>query len=142
MYSITREYNFSAAHRIEGHPKCGRLHGHNYLVKVTLFQRVTGVKGMIMDYADLDKEVKPIIDAMDHRYLISHDNIKRGDPYAELAMRLGHEYVLLCDYSTAEQLSMMLHNTIWVRISRPPQMLLVEVIEAPKSSATYTEAET
>lgn len=40
-YEITKEFHFSASHQLdylpEGH-QCKRLHGHNYIVKVTLAQ--------------------------------------------------------------------------------------------------------
>ncbi|HLE81832.1 MAG TPA: 6-carboxytetrahydropterin synthase, partial [Dehalococcoidia bacterium] len=35
-HSITKTYWFSAAHMLVGHPKCGRMHGHNYRVDVTV----------------------------------------------------------------------------------------------------------
>ena len=39
MNTISKEFHFSASHQLfglkEGHP-CGRLHGHNYIVKIFL----------------------------------------------------------------------------------------------------------
>ena len=82
MVVIAREYSFSAAHRIEGHPKCGRLHGHNYKVIVEVRRRdrdSVDDKGMVIDFGDLDNVVKPIINRFDHRYLVSDSN--RHNPH-------------------------------------------------------------
>jgi 6-pyruvoyltetrahydropterin/6-carboxytetrahydropterin synthase len=39
MYTISKEFNFSASHQLLGlikdHP-CGRIHGHNYTLKIFL----------------------------------------------------------------------------------------------------------
>jgi 6-pyruvoyltetrahydropterin/6-carboxytetrahydropterin synthase len=68
---ITATYTFEAAHFLpkvhDGH-KCRRLHGHNYRVDVS----VTGgldERGFVLDYAELDGIVQPIIDELDHRCL-------------------------------------------------------------------------
>lgn len=70
-HSISREYHFDAAHRLPQLPpdhKCHHLHGHTYKVEVV----VTGPRderGFVIDYAELDRSVKPIIDGFDHKYL-------------------------------------------------------------------------
>lgn len=70
--TIRRVYYAEAAHRLtagvpEGH-KCRRLHGHRYVVTVA----VSGVvqdDGMVVEYADLDRVVRPIIKCVDHHDL-------------------------------------------------------------------------
>jgi len=72
---ISKAWSFDAAHRlyVDEWPldkndrvfgKCTRPHGHTYNLDVT----VTGpvVDGMILNYFDLDKIVRPIIDRLDH----------------------------------------------------------------------------
>lgn len=70
MVTITRRYEFDAAHRIANHPKCGNIHGHRYAVEVT----VTGERderGLIMDFADIDAALgKWINDNLDHAFLV------------------------------------------------------------------------
>src|SRR3990172_331186 len=105
MYKISRTYTFSAAHRIEGHPKCGRLHGHNYKVTVTLSGETLPDDGMLMDFGVLDEVTKPYFDQeFDHRYLVSEQNIDADDPYIESAPQ-GHICYLLTRTSTAETLA-------------------------------------
>lgn len=59
---------FSAAHSIPGHQKCGRLHGHNFKVEVEIEGEIKE-NGMVMDFYDLKKELKNILEELDHRIL-------------------------------------------------------------------------
>ena len=69
---IYREFTFEAAHRLpnvpEGH-KCARLHGHSYKVTVHIDGPVEQDTGWVMDFGDLKRTVKPLIDQLDHYYL-------------------------------------------------------------------------
>ncbi len=81
MISISKQYSFDAAHQLyrtdwdEGmnldvFGKCARLHGHTYTLEVTVEGKVDSVTGMILNYFDLDKVVKPLVDGeFDHRDL-------------------------------------------------------------------------
>jgi len=60
---------FSSAHFLVGHPKCGRLHGHNWLVTVE-FKGKIGEDGMIVDFIDVKNHLKKIIEPLDHKLLI------------------------------------------------------------------------
>jgi 6-pyruvoyltetrahydropterin/6-carboxytetrahydropterin synthase len=72
MYTITKEFHFSAAHQLEGLPishPCARLHGHNYVVKVILKSDFLDEVGFVKDYRELDI-VKSWIDGnLDHKNL-------------------------------------------------------------------------
>lgn len=111
MFRISREYSFSAAHRLEGHPKCGRLHGHNYHVTVELGTIALPKSSMVMDYGELDGIVKSIIKAMDHRYLVSRSNVKNLCPYTLIAKQSAPDHIFsMKSYyaSTAESLAHMI----------------------------------
>ncbi len=60
--------SFSAAHSIPGHKKCGKVHGHNFKVEVEVAGEVKE-NGMVMDFFDLKREVKEVIDKFDHTLL-------------------------------------------------------------------------
>lgn len=140
MNTISREYWFSAAHRIEGHPKCGRLHGHNYRVVVSI-SGPTDNKGMVLDYGVMDEIFKPIIDRLDHRYMISDDNACSGtDPYASAAMAADHGVMLNIPFSTAECLAYSFHNQIMRELVERGYRLdvKIQVDETPKSTAVYS----
>lgn len=59
--------SFSAAHSIPGHKKCGRIHGHNFLVSVEVEGEVKN--GMVMDFFDLKKLLREVIERFDHSLL-------------------------------------------------------------------------
>ena len=55
---------FAAAHIIAGHPKCGRMHGHNY----QLLAKVYGKSGEWLDFEEVKRTVDGFIDEKyDHR---------------------------------------------------------------------------
>lgn len=50
--------------------KCARLHGHTYHLDVVITGLVNPSTGMILNYFDLDRVVKPYVDeVLDHRFL-------------------------------------------------------------------------
>lgn len=141
-YIIQREYWFCAAHRLEGHEKCGRLHGHNYKAVVYL-SRPELSEGMVLDFALLDRACKPIIDELDHKYLISESNRLSDDPYAEIARNQGHAVDMTITYSTAEEIATYLQSEIhnWmVEVEHMPDCTVqVWIWETYKSGATHTD---
>ncbi len=72
--SITKQFKFEAAHKLTNHDgKCRNLHGHSYLLEITIDGPIieSGPKeGMIMDFSDISKIVESeIINQWDHQYL-------------------------------------------------------------------------
>ena len=57
---IARLYKreFAAAHIIAGHPRCGRMHGHNY----QLLAKVYGQSGEWLDFEEIKRNVDKFID--------------------------------------------------------------------------------
>lgn len=72
--TISKRFDFDAAHRLpnvpEGH-KCGRMHGHTYVVELVLSGVVEpdGPDGWFIDYAEIAKAWTPMHDKLDHRVL-------------------------------------------------------------------------
>jgi 6-pyruvoyltetrahydropterin/6-carboxytetrahydropterin synthase len=74
---ICATYSFEAAHHLpnlpDGH-KCKRMHGHNYKVDVSVVGEID-TRGFVLDYAELDAIVQPLIDKLDHRLLNDIDGL-------------------------------------------------------------------
>ncbi len=69
-FELNIELEFCAAHILVGHKgKCANLHGHNYRVEVCVSGEHLDSLGMLIDFADLKKEVKAVINNLDHKYL-------------------------------------------------------------------------
>ena len=71
MFEIFKTYRFEAAHFLpflpDGH-KCKRLHGHSYKVTVCV-QGDLNEDHMVIEFEEIDKVVKPIIEELDHTNL-------------------------------------------------------------------------
>ena len=69
---IYKDITFEAAHLLpnlpDGH-KCRRLHGHSFLVRITLDGLVDKEIGWVKDFSEIKKAFMPIYDQLDHRYL-------------------------------------------------------------------------
>lgn len=69
--TITKDFTFAAAHHLRGlaeDHKCGRQHGHGYVVRVELTGTVSEV-GFVTDYADLSKFGAWLDNTLDHQDL-------------------------------------------------------------------------
>jgi 6-pyruvoyltetrahydropterin/6-carboxytetrahydropterin synthase len=69
---VSKWYEFEAAHSLPHLPwthKCHRLHGHSYKVQVTCAGAVDPDLGWVIDYGDISKVVRTIIEAIDHTNL-------------------------------------------------------------------------
>lgn len=69
---LYKDFTFEAAHHLpnvpEGH-KCGRLHGHSFVVRLEITGEVDEYTGWIIDFAEIKAIFKPILDRLDHYYL-------------------------------------------------------------------------
>jgi len=116
MFTISKQFTFSASHQLIGLPddhQCSRLHGHNYVVEVELQAEALNVHGFVRDYGDL-KDLKEWLDAtFDHRHL--------NDYFGDTP-------------STAENLARTVYA--WCA-ERWPETTAVRVSETPKTWAEY-----
>lgn len=81
--TITRRYHFESAHFLPLVPdrhKCKRLHGHNYIMDVTVSGSIDAV-GFLIDFWDLDRYVSPLVTYVDHRLLNDVEGLE--NPTAE-----------------------------------------------------------
>lgn len=69
--TISRTYRFESAHRLPKLPethKCHHTHGHNYRVVISVIGKLDE-RGFVMDFAELDAVVQPVIKEVDHKML-------------------------------------------------------------------------
>jgi 6-pyruvoyltetrahydropterin/6-carboxytetrahydropterin synthase len=71
---IAKEFHWEMGHRLPEHfGKCKNIHGHSYRMIVELQGEVND-GGMIMDYYDLKKIVNPIVDQLDHAFMVFEED--------------------------------------------------------------------
>lgn len=117
--SLQRHYRFEAAHFLpavpDGH-KCKRMHGHTYAITVAIEGEIDPATGWLIDFADIDERVGPIIRQLDHQLL--NDITGLNNPTCEL-----------------------LAVWIWRRVvDLLPQLSEVAVSETPTSRCAYRGA--
>ena len=84
MYEIRIKTDFSAAHHLrEVGGKCESLHGHNFIVEVTVEAEALDKGGMVMDFRLLKEKAKTILRTLDHRYLNELPAFVGRNPSAE-----------------------------------------------------------
>lgn len=120
MYAISKSFDFSASHIIEGvapdHP-CARLHGHNWVVTLHLASADLDERGFVVDFLDLAPFKHYIDERLDHRHLND---------------------VLTCA-PTSENLARHLYD---VARERWPAVAACVVSETPRTSAVYAPGAT
>lgn len=106
---ITRKLEFDAGHRIPDHAsQCKHLHGHRYVLEVTLagdIIRADGqaANGMVMDFADVKHiAAKHVVDIWDHAFIAWRGDTLITDFLDSLPE---HKTVLLDVVPTAENLA-------------------------------------
>lgn len=112
-YTIDKEFHFSASHQLHGLPdghQCGRLHGHNYIVKVRLSAEDLDDTGFVLDYGELAPVKRLIDDHLDHRHL--NDVVPFPNSTAEnMARWLASETARLLDLPDTVRVSVGISET-------------------------------
>ena len=92
MYEATIRKTFSAAHILkEIGGKCEDLHGHNYIVEVTVRGESLNKEDLLIDFRILKKWTHEILETLDHKYLNEIEVFKVMSPSAERIAQYIHE---------------------------------------------------
>jgi 6-pyruvoyltetrahydropterin/6-carboxytetrahydropterin synthase len=84
MFEITLEESLSAAHALRAYQgACERVHGHNYRVRVSLEGERLDAAGLLMDFVELRRLLREILEPFDHRMLNEVPPFDALNPTAE-----------------------------------------------------------
>jgi 6-pyruvoyltetrahydropterin/6-carboxytetrahydropterin synthase len=82
---LERTFRFESAHFLpkvpQGH-KCARMHGHSYQVDVVIEGEIDPALGWLVDFAEIDERVAPLVRKLDHQVLNEIDGL--SNPTSEL----------------------------------------------------------
>ncbi len=70
--TLFKDFHIEAAHRLPHVPaghKCGRLHGHSFMIRLELTGEIDAHTGWLMDFAELKAAFQPLWEQLDHHYL-------------------------------------------------------------------------
>ncbi len=133
---IAKEFTWEMGHRLPFHAgKCKNLHGHSYKCMVEL----TGdpdENGMVMDYYDLKKVVEPILDELDHAFMVCKKDIEM----IEALEKLNSRKVIVDFETTAENICIYLLNKI--KSAKLPQNIHSIKVRVLETENSYAEEET
>ncbi len=84
MFEISVEGHFDAAHSLRDYGgKCENLHGHRFVVVVTLRTEKLNSTGLAYDFLDLKGHLKAVLEAFDHKNLNETAPFDRLNPSSE-----------------------------------------------------------
>lgn len=129
---------FSSSHFIIGHNKCGRLHGHNYGIRLKM-EGEMNKNYMLMDFVVVKRALRNIAERLDHRVLLPERS-----PYAEIReedgesiefIGAGKRYVfpkndvvlLPLEATSAEELAKYVHSLFLQAVPLPDNIKRLEI---------------
>jgi 6-pyruvoyltetrahydropterin/6-carboxytetrahydropterin synthase len=105
---IAKEFRWEMGHRLSFHKgKCKNLHGHSYKLWIEL-NGIEDSNGLLMDYYDLAKLVLPVLENIDHCFMVS---IKDTN-LIEALKKLDSKSVIVDFEPTAENICKYILNEI------------------------------
>jgi len=134
-FRVTRRFEFDSAHRLCGYDgPCGRIHGHRYVLEVTLEGQGLDEMDMLVDFAQIKSLVQPLIDGWDHNSLLWH-----ADPLCEKV----NAVVPLSSQPTAETIARLVwwfvvETMEWAEI-KGVRLVNVRLYETPDCWVDYSD---
>jgi 6-pyruvoyltetrahydropterin/6-carboxytetrahydropterin synthase len=116
-FEITTTRHFAAAHQLVLYDgSLEPLHGHNWVVKITVAAAQLDAIGTVMDFHDLERRSDAVVAPMHNRHLNELEPFKKLNPSAE---------------------NVAFHIANALELPKSVRLLSVEVWETPENSAVY-----
>jgi 6-pyruvoyltetrahydropterin/6-carboxytetrahydropterin synthase len=97
---IAKEFRWEMGHRLPEHfGLCKNIHGHSYKMLVE-FEGELNEDEMIIDYYDVEKIINPIIERLDHSFMVN----KNDKVVLEFLEKMNSKKVVVDFQSTAENI--------------------------------------
>ncbi|HEY8891076.1 MAG TPA: 6-carboxytetrahydropterin synthase QueD [Clostridium sp.] len=141
MYILKSEHSFDSAHFLSGYEgKCSNIHGHRWKVEVEV-RSETLVKGgqmagMIIDFGDLKKDVKAMVDFYDHALIIEKGSMR--DETLNCLKQDGFNVIMVDFRTTAENFAAFFFKLMK---DKGYNVHRTTIYETPTNSASYEESE-
>ncbi|MCS7278141.1 MAG: 6-carboxytetrahydropterin synthase [Aquificaceae bacterium] len=158
-WQITKTFRFEAGHRVwKQNLTCGRgaeltagkevpknkcvnLHGHSYLLEVTLGSDVLSDQDMVMDFYHVKNALKDLIEEIDHSFIIDlNDPMFRE--LKEVAEKYGAMKIFPVDFCpTAEALAKFFYDYLEQKLSEVGLLGDVKVVKVVLWETATSKAE-
>ena len=84
MFMVSVQAHYDSAHFLRHyHGKCERLHGHRYVVELTLATNELDRAGIAFDFVDVKKHLRDLAEYLDHENLNDLSPFDQLEPSAE-----------------------------------------------------------
>ena len=138
MYTLQTSASFDSAHFLKGYEgKCSNIHGHRWLVEVTVaseeVEEEGQIRGMVVDFKTLKEDLKHLADDLDHSLVIEEGSLK--EKTKEMLLEEEFRIVELSFRPTAENLAKYFYDEME---EQGYQVVLVKVYETPNNCAGYS----
>ena len=138
---------FSACHFLKEHPKCSRLHGHNYYVSVEISDNLDE-NYFVIDFMELKQKLNSIVDPLDHYVLVpteskdieireNGDSVEIKTPLKQYILPRSDISFLPIPATTSELLAKYIHDKL--KDIYPHKKIVVKVGESKSTMASYEE---
>lgn len=94
MYELKTQMYFSAAHHLLNYEgACENQHGHNWLVELFVKGNNLDKSNILIDYKILKKELKEVLEYLDHQDINELPEFKNISPSSEILAKFIYEKV-------------------------------------------------
>jgi 6-pyruvoyltetrahydropterin/6-carboxytetrahydropterin synthase len=134
--TLTRRLEFDAAHRVMRHEtKCKHLHGHRYVVEVTMTAPELDALGRVVDFGVVKEKLGQWIDDhWDHQTILWQEDATLGEA---IGQHTGRPVYFLPTNPTAENMAAYLLDVVCPSLfTAPLRTVAVKLWETPNCSAT------
>jgi len=134
---IAKEFHWEMGHRLPYHQGvCQNIHGHSYTMRVEVIGTIDPDTGMVIDYFDMKSLVEPLIDRLDHSFLLDSSDHVLVDFFKQHPMKVN----VVDFYSTAENIAHYMLRELIPGFSAFPSVHRL-IIRLRETENTFAEAE-
>jgi len=132
---VAKEFRWEMGHRLPEHfGLCKNIHGHSYKMIVE-FEGELNEQGMVIDYYDVEKIINPLIEKLDHAFMVCRDD----KVVLEFLNKMNSKKVVIDFESTAENICNYLLAEI--RKTKMTGNIKKIVVRVSETKNDYAEAE-
>ena len=158
-WEISKTFRFEAGHRVwkqnltygrgaeftrnieAPQNKCVNLHGHSYVLEVTVSSDTLSEQDMVMDFYHIKNALKELIDTIDHSFIIDRDDPMFGE-LKEIAEKYGALKIFPVDFCpTAEALARFFYDFLVERLKEARLLGEVQVVKVVLWETATSKAE-
>jgi len=158
-WEISKTFRFEAGHRVwkqnlthgrgseftrkveVPQNKCVNLHGHSYVLEVTVGSDVLSEQDMVMDFYHIKNALKELIDTIDHSFIIDVSDPMYRD-LKEVAQKFGAMKIFPVDFCpTAEALAKFFYDFLNKKLEEAGLLGEVKVVKVVLWETATSKAE-